>query len=122
MNVMDGFVAIARKGEQRVVRVSRALRPNASELLVGPLCIDIRSPMQDVLISLEPGHADISFSPRFYGPGATVRRASYRFRKHGHLIHDLIRYTQVRSVSGCYSACNSGSDAILVQLRLFCAN
>jgi hypothetical protein len=59
MNVLDGFAAVARKGEQRVLRTSRALRPNAAELSVGPLHVDIRAP--------------------------AFIEAPYRFRKHGHL-------------------------------------
>ncbi|MGB3446320.1 MAG: hypothetical protein WBA48_06455 [Xanthobacteraceae bacterium] len=100
MNVMDGFAAVARKGEQRVFRASRALRPNASELAIGPLRIDIRVPMQEVEISLDPGHADFSFSLGFRARAQPFVEAPYQFRKHGHLIHDLIRYTQICSATG----------------------
>lgn len=100
MNVIDGFAAIARKGEQRVLRTSRALRPNAAELAIGPLRIDIRTPMREVRIALEAGHADFAFALTFNARSPAFLEAPYRFRKHGHLIHDLVRYTQICSASG----------------------
>ena len=65
MNVLDGFAGIARDGMQRVLRASRALRPNSSQLSVGPLRIDIREPMREVVISLASNEADFSFEIAF---------------------------------------------------------
>lgn len=100
MNVLDGFAGIARHGMQRVLRASRALRPNSSELAVGPLRIDIRQPMREVAISLSDNEAGFSFDLTFKAKSPPFLEAPYRFRKYGHLIHDLIRYTQVCSATG----------------------
>lgn len=100
MNVMDGFAAIARRGEQRVLRASRALRPDAGRLAVGPLRIDVRAPMREVVLTLDPGHADFSFALKFEAQAEPFLEAPYRFRKNGHLIHDMVRYTQICRASG----------------------
>lgn len=100
MNVMDGFAGIARKGEQRVLRTSRALRPDADTLTVGPLRIDVRVPMREVALTLEPDHTDFSFALEFKARAEPFLEAPYRFRKNGHLIHDMVRYTQICSASG----------------------
>lgn len=100
MNVMDGFAAVARGGEQRVLRTSRALRPRSQDLEVGPLRIDIRRPLQEVRITLDENEADFSFDLTFEAIGAPFLEEPYRFRKHGHLIHDLVRYTQVCRTAG----------------------
>ncbi|GGC77252.1 hypothetical protein [Chelatococcus reniformis] len=100
MNVIDGFAGIARRGEQRVLRASRVLRPNAAELAVGPLRIDIREPMRKVTISLADNEADFAFDLTFEAKASPFLEAPYQFRKYGHLIHDLVRYTQICSATG----------------------
>lgn len=100
MNVIDGFAGIARKGEQRVLRASRALRPRSGELEVGPIRVDIRAPMREVGLSLADNEAGFSFDLTFATRSPPFLEAPYRFRKYGHLIHDLVRYTQVCAASG----------------------
>jgi hypothetical protein len=100
MNVLDGFAGLARNGMQRVVRASRALRPNAADLAVGPLRIDIREPMREVVVSLADNEAGFEFSLTFRAKAPAFLEAPYRIRKYGHLIHDLVRYTQVCSATG----------------------
>jgi hypothetical protein len=83
MNVLDGFAGIARDGMQRVLRASRALRPNSSQLSVGPLRIDIREPMREVVISLASNEADFSFEIAFGAKAPPFLEAPYRSRKYG---------------------------------------
>jgi hypothetical protein len=94
MNVMDGFAGLARGGEQRVLRSSRALRPRSLELEVGPLRIEIRNPLREVRIALAESDAGFGFDLTFEAVAPPFMEEPYRFRKYGHLIHDLIRYTQ----------------------------
>lgn len=100
MNVMDGFAGLARGGEQRVVRVSRALRPNAGELAVGPLRIDVRRPLQEVAISLADNDAGFAFDLTYEARCEPFLEAPYRFSKYGHLTYDMLRYTQVCRTTG----------------------
>ena len=100
MNVLDGFAGIARNGMQRVLRASRALQPNSSELSVGPLRFDIRAPMREVVVSLVGNEANFSFELTFRAKATPFLETPYQFRKYGHLIHDLVRYTQVCVANG----------------------
>lgn len=103
MNVMDGFAGIARKGEQRVLRASRALRPNAGELSVGPLRIDVKQPLREVRIALEDNASGMAFDITYEARSEPFLEAPYRFRKYGHLTYDMLRYTQVCATRGWVS-------------------
>ncbi len=100
MNVVDGFASIARSGEQRVLRASRALRPQSQELEVGPLRIDIRRPLQEVVVTLGPNEAGFDFELTFDAVGPPFMETPYQNRRHGRLIHDMVRYTQVCRTTG----------------------
>lgn len=100
MNVIDGFAGIARGGVQRVLRASRALRPRSQELDVGPLRIDIRRPLEEVVITLADNDGGFAFELRYEAAGAPFLEEPYRHRKHGRLIHDMVRYTQVCRATG----------------------
>jgi hypothetical protein len=100
MNVIDGFAGLAHGGEQRVVRASRALRPNAGELAVGPLRIDVHEPLRRVRMSLAQSDAGFGFDLAWEARGEPFLEAPYRFSKYGHLTYDMIRYTQVCRTRG----------------------
>jgi hypothetical protein len=94
-NVMDGFVGLARDGEQHVVRASRALRPRHTELEVGPLRVEIARPMEVVRLTLGESPIGLTFGLEFRGRDQPLLEAPYRHHKFGHLINDMVRYTQV---------------------------
>ncbi|UGS35490.1 hypothetical protein [Capillimicrobium parvum] len=100
MNVVDGFAGLARDGEQRVVRASRALRPRYTELEAGPLRIELVRPMQEIRVSLAGSPVDLAFDLVFQARGAAFVEAPYRHLKFGHVINDMVRYTQVCRASG----------------------
>ena len=99
-NVMDGFAGLMRGGEQRVVRCSRALRPKYSELCVGPLRVDVARPLERIRLSLGDTPVGVSFELEFSAQGPPYLEAPYQHRKYGHLIHDMVRYTQICRSSG----------------------
>ncbi len=111
MNVIDGFAGIARGSEQRVLRTSRALRPNAGELAVGPLAIEVVEPMRKVLIRLAKNDGPFHFELVLNALADPFLEAPYQFRKHGALIHDMVRYTQVCSASGTVT-CDGETAAV----------
>ncbi len=100
MNVIDGFAGLARGGEQRVLRTSRALRPRSQDLEVGPLRIEIRRPLQEVVLTLADNEGNFDFELTFDAVAPPFMEEPYRYRKHGRLIHDLVRYTQVCRATG----------------------
>lgn len=83
-----------------MLRTSRAPRPCSQELEVGPLRIDIHRPLQEVEITLSDNDGGIAFQLKFEAVGPPFLEEPYRLRKHGHLIPDLIRYTQVCRATG----------------------
>ncbi len=100
MNVMDGFAGLSRGGEQRVLRVSRALRPRSQDLEVGPLRIEIRRPLQEVVLTLHRNEGSFDFELTFNALRPPFMEEPYRNRKYGRLIHDMVRYTQVCRATG----------------------
>jgi len=99
-NVMDGYAGVVSGGRQRTIRVSRALRPDSDTLRVGPLSLQIISPMQLQRVALDTNRSGLSFdveitasSPEFVEHGHTQVR-------HGRLFNHLIRYTQVGRATG----------------------
>lgn len=103
MNVIDGFAGVARKGEQRVLRTSRALRPDAGDLRVGPLSVEIVEPMKTVRLRLTDNEGPFTFDVTLTALAQPFLEARYQFRKHGALIHDMLRYTQVCKANGIVS-------------------
>jgi hypothetical protein len=99
-NVMDGFVGLTREGEQHVMRTSRVLRPDHATLRVGPLEVQIEEPMRRARVSLTASPIDLRFDVVFEARDEPLLEAPYQHRKYGHLIHDMVRYTQVCRTSG----------------------
>ena len=60
-NVMDGYAGVVWEGEQRDVRFSRALRPRANDLAVGPFRLDIVEPMSGQRIRLDDPELGLAF-------------------------------------------------------------
>src|SRR3712207_5462154 len=93
-NVMDCFVGLARDGEQHVIRASRVLRPRHAELEVGPLRVEIARPMELSRLTLGSAPIDLRFALEFEARDEPLLEAPYSHRKYGHLINDMVRYTQ----------------------------
>lgn len=99
-NVMDGFVSLARHGEQRSCRFSRALRPQYSDLTVGPLSIRFPTPMQSARVSLTDSPIGLSFDLEFKSIAIPFLETPYRHWRYGRLINDIVRYTQMCRTHG----------------------
>ncbi|MGH2937950.1 MAG: hypothetical protein ACRDPE_07510 [Solirubrobacterales bacterium] len=99
-NVMDGFAGAIAHGEQRVVRASRALRPDTDTLAVGPLRMTVLEPMLKQRLQLDENPTGITFdvtidarSPAFFeSPDIHYRR--------GRLLNHVLRYTQLGRAHG----------------------
>ncbi|MFN8205598.1 MAG: hypothetical protein U0S48_23835 [Solirubrobacteraceae bacterium] len=99
-NVIDGFAGLARGGEQRVVRCSRALRPRYAELSAGPLSVELVRPMHEIRLRLAESPVDLAFDLVLRAQAPAFLEAPYRHLKFGHVINDMVRYTQVCRASG----------------------
>jgi hypothetical protein len=99
-NTIDGFASVAHDGEQRCVRVSRALRPRYTDLTVGPLSLDITALMQRQRIVLSDNDAGFSFDLTWQAQAPAFVEARYQHVKYGRIINDVLRYTQVCRATG----------------------
>lgn len=100
MNVMDGFAVLAHAGEERCVRLSRALRPHSGNLRVGALRVDVPDPMRRMRIALEESTIDLAFDLELESVGLPYMEAPYQHRRYGHVVNDLVRYTVPMRASG----------------------
>jgi hypothetical protein len=94
-NVMDGWAGYAKDGVQTVARFSRALRPDYDRLQLGPLTVGFPDPMREVIAVLAPTDAiPMSFDLRLTARTGPFLEAPHQHRKYGHVINDLLRYSQ----------------------------
>jgi len=100
MNVIDGFATLSADGEQRCVRFSRALRPDAGDLAIGPLSFRPLEPMRRMRMTLADSPAGFGFDLELETVGEPFLEAPYQHRRHGHLVNDLIRYTMPLRATG----------------------
>ena len=99
-NVMDGYAGIVAAGEQRDVRFSRALRPGANELAVGPFRLDLVEPMTTQRIRLDDPELGLAFDVTLQASAPAFFEARHRQARHGRLLNDVLRYTQVARAVG----------------------
>ncbi|WP_214105646.1 hypothetical protein [Acrocarpospora catenulata] len=100
MNVMDGWAGYARDGVQTTVRLSRALRPAYSELRLGPLSVEITRPMKELTLRLQESVIGLAFDVTLHAQAAPFLEQPHQHRKYGHLINDVVRYSQHCAATG----------------------
>jgi hypothetical protein len=101
-NVLDGYAGMVVDGEQRCLRFSRALRPDANTLRVGPLKIDIVEPLRVQRLRLGPNEMNIEWDVRMTALGLWNEDRATQYR-HGVVLNDVLRYTGVCQPSGSVS-------------------
>jgi hypothetical protein len=99
-NVMDGYAGAVVGGTQRDVRFSRALRPRTNELAVGPFRLDIVEPMAAQRIHLDDPELGLAFDVTLRASAPAFFEARHRQVRHGRLLNDVLRYTQVARADG----------------------
>ena len=99
-NVMDGYAGVVWEGEQRDVRFSRALRPRANDLAVGPFRLDIVEPMSSQRIRLDDPELGLAFDVTFRASAPAFFETRHQQVRHGRLLNDVLRYTQVARADG----------------------
>jgi hypothetical protein len=99
-NVMDGYAGIVMAGEQRDVRFSRALRPRTNELAVGPFRLDVVEPMTAQRMRLDDPELGLAFDVTLRASAPAFFEARHQQVRHGRLLNDVLRYTQVARAEG----------------------
>jgi hypothetical protein len=99
-NVMDGAFSLLRDGVQRNVRGSRILGHDRLDLHVGPVTIEIVTPLRQLRVRVVAPEAGISADLLFTSRGPAFEEPHYRFAA-GHLTtFDITRLTQNGTWSG----------------------
>ena len=99
-NTMDAYAGIVTDGEQRNVRVSRALLPAHNDLTVGPLELRILVPMERQLVVIEDNPTGLRAEVEVHAstpPFVERSDPQYRF---GRLFNHVLRYTLPTRNSG----------------------
>jgi hypothetical protein len=100
VNAIDGASAVTHGDRQHCVRFSRALRPDAAELAVGALRLEILEPMRRVRLVLGDNPGGARFDVVFEAQSPPFVEARYQHHKYGAIVNDTIRYTQLSRVTG----------------------
>ncbi|MEE8601514.1 hypothetical protein [Euzebya tangerina] len=99
-NVMDGYAGLVTAGEQRNVRLSRALLPDHGTLAVGPLQVEVIEPMRRQRLRLAENPTGLTFdveTTHSMPPFLETGEAQYRY---GRLHNDVCRYTLAVRATG----------------------
>jgi hypothetical protein len=99
-NVMDGYAGVVCGGEQRSVRVSRAMRPRVDELAVGPLRLDVVEPMRRLRLRLQPNPTGVEIDVELAASAPPFAETPHVQRRHGRLLNHVLRYVQVARAHG----------------------
>jgi hypothetical protein len=106
MNAIDGFASVTRGGQQRVLRVSRTLRPDYDDLGVGPVRVTILEPMRRLRLQVaasDDNESGIELDLEFNAVGPPFVEDRYQHLKYGVVVNDMMRYTQVCRATGTLS-------------------
>jgi hypothetical protein len=99
-DVMDGFACVTVDGRQHNARWSRRLRPRNDDISVGPLSLDIVSPLQELRLSCQENPFGIGFDLHWRGlhePHLEDRVVRY---SGGRKVYDRTNYDQCCEVTG----------------------
>ena len=102
-NTIDAFTSVTHGGQQRVLRVSRTLRPDYDDLSVGPIRVEIVEPMRKQRLVVGSNEAGIELDVVFEAQAAPFIEDRYQHVKYGVVVNDMMRYTQVCHATGTVS-------------------
>ncbi|MFW0784482.1 hypothetical protein AAFP35_08150 [Gordonia sp. CPCC 206044] len=103
LGVTDCF-AVARHGDEHiVVRASRALGDDRSDLRVGPFTIEVLEGLHRLRVALDDGHGDLSFDLTFTSSGPAVLEPRHFQRQIERVVFDTQRFVQTGTWAGTLS-------------------
>jgi hypothetical protein len=103
-NVMDGFAMIQEaSARQYNSRFSRTLRPNLTELALGPLSIEVLEPLKRLRLRLAPGDHPASYDIEWTAALPPHQEPRHFLRHDGRVSSDYLRFDQLATASGWIS-------------------
>src|SRR5207249_3772745 len=95
-----GYAGVVHRGEQRTLRVSRALRPATNELEIGPFRLEILEPMRRQRLTLAENETAIDFDVTLEAVSPPFLEAVHVQYRYGRLINHVNRYVGVNRATG----------------------
>lgn len=100
LGVADCFAVVRHGDEHIVVRASRALGADRSDLRIGPFTVEILEGLARLRVSLDAGHGDVSFDLVFDASGPAVLEPRHFQRQIERVVFDTQRFVQSGVWSG----------------------
>lgn len=99
-NVMDGFAGVAFASKQYNFRVSRRLRPNPLETVIGPLEIEILEGLRRHRLTLRPNESGLAFDLEFVATMNPHEEGEHFRRRNGRVTEHMARAQQLGAYRG----------------------
>lgn len=93
-NVVDGYAGAVAGGEQRGLRMSRALDADRVSLAVGPLRLEVIDPMRVQRLVCEPHEYGVGFDVTFTASCPAFVETPHVQYRYGRVLNHVLRYTQ----------------------------
>lgn len=93
-DVMDAAFSVVHRGRQYVVRASRRAGPERMETRVGPIAVEVQTPLEQLRLHVEPNDWDISGDLLFRGRVGALEEPRFLRRIDGRVFMDYTRLTQ----------------------------
>ncbi|MAU80508.1 hypothetical protein VX037_10750 [Gordonia sp. Z-3] len=100
LGVADCFAVVRHHDEHIVVRASRALGADRSDLRIGPFTIEILEGLHRLRVALDRGHGDLAFDLVFDAAGPAVLEPRHFQRQIERVFFDTQRFVQTGTWRG----------------------
>lgn len=100
LGVTDVFAVVRYRDEHIVVRASKALGDDRTDMRVGPFTIEILHGLRQLRIALDAGHGDLSFDLTFTATSPAVLEPRHFQRQIERVVFDTMRFVQTGDWSG----------------------
>ncbi len=100
LGVTDCFAVVRHDDEHIVVRASKALGADRTDLTVGPFTVEILDGLRRIRVALEGGHGDLSFDLEFVANGPAALEPRHFQRQMERVTFDTQRFVQTGLWSG----------------------
>ena len=103
-NTVDGYFVMCRDRMQHNMRLSRPMRPDVTDMAVGPLRIDVQEPLQSLKIAVAPSARHPFAAELLFTATAPVHEEAPHFKRaDGRIVQDYTRFNQVGRFNGWVS-------------------
>ncbi|AZG45032.1 hypothetical protein [Gordonia insulae] len=100
LGVTDCFAVVRRGDDHIVVRASRALGADRTDMRVGPFTLEVLDGLHRLRVALEPGHGDLSFDLTFTATSPAALEPRHFQRQIERVTFDTQRFVQTGDWSG----------------------